>query len=706
MKASIKHLVLLSIILIFNSSIAQTPAENIAAMQLGQIKKTAKHAIRKGDVYSAIDYYEYMVNKKPKNDKLRYCLASLYKETRDYEKAQKVFSDVYNSNNKKYPLAHFFKAQMLQNQERYEEAIADYKAFSKKYKGYKESRKYKKLSKLGIQGCELALINKDSLSNIVIYHLDTSINKAHIESSPFYVDEQTVHIVSLREDEINFYNLQDTNTVIPKQNFHIISRSNNDWAYSDKLDYPGQDLVNVSSGTMSKDGQRFYFTKCNKNWKNEMICKIYVSKKIGNTWSESEILQGPVNDPQYTATQPTIGYNSKNNEEVLYFVSNRPGGKGGFDIWYSTFSTKKAAFLKVKNAGSNINTKGDDVTPYYNHTNHALYFSSNYLPGYGGFDVFKNYGELRKWELAENLGPDINTGADDLHYTLSPNRKTGMFTSNRVGGVSLKNKTCCDDLYEFKYTDYIHLALDGKLIAVQDSTFYNLLLSKNMIDTGGIDLSKIEPLENYEVYLYKINKSLDTKILIGIDSTSSTGNYFFNIEVGKDYEIEIKNRDWVINKDIATSHINRSDTIHLEDILVNVLPKDPIQLNNIYYNFDKSNLTREAKKTLNATIVEILKENKKIIVEILSHTDSKGDKDYNKRLSQDRAESVIEYLIKKGINKNRLKAKGYGESRPLAPNTNPDGTDNEEGRQKNRRTEFRIIGTLGNNLEYENEYFD
>ncbi|NCO56488.1 MAG: OmpA family protein, partial [Bacteroidetes bacterium] len=145
---------------------------------------------------------------------------------------------------------------------------------------------------------------------------------------------------------------------------------------------------------------------------------------------------------------------------------------------------------------------------------------------------------------------------------------------------------------------------------------------------------------------------------------------------------------------VDTRKITKSDTIRLDAIYINILPKESIIIKNIYYEYGKTHLTDQSKTAIDTTLLKVLINNPLLIVEIASHTDSVSSGDFNMKLSEKRAESVVKYLISKGIDKERLHFKGYGESKPIAPNTNADGSDNLEGRQKNRRTEFRIIGSL------------
>ncbi len=700
---NLKLKIILIFILIFQNGFSQTPIENILNMQISQIKKSAKHAIRNGDLYSALDYYAYLCEKKPKNNTYKFQLAELYRQVRDYENAEIWYNKAYLSNKEKYKKALYYQAQMQKSQGKYKTSIKNFEKFAKQYRNKKDSREFKHLTKTAIEGSKLAILSKSEKPNVLIQHLDASINKAHIEASPFYVDENTVNLVSMRIDKVEYYNLKDTNTVLPKQNFHVIKKEGGNWKYFDELDYPAKTEVNVSSGVYSSDSKRFYFTKCTKNWKNKMICKIFLSKKTKNGWTDAELLKGPINDPKYTATQPAIGINSKDGKEVLYFVSDRPGGKGGLDIWYSVYKESKGCFYKVKNAGSKINTIADEITPYYNSKMHTLYFSSNYWSGYGGFDIFKIYGELKKWDGLGNMAKGINSSADDIYFTLAPNRESGILASNREGGVSLKNKTCCDDLYEINFTNFIKLTAEGRLLGLKDSLFYKMLLEENLITQLTIDTSENPTLlDKFPVRLYMINKETGSKVLVAVDSTS-LGHFSFDLEHDKDYEIEIISKKKKYIRNLSTRNITSSKNISIDDIMIDIIPNEPIILDNIYYKFDKAELTQIAKNTIDTTILDILKKYPNILVEILSHTDSKGEDDYNINLSQARAESVVQYLILKGIESARLVANGYGETKPIAPNTDTDGFDNPKGRAKNRRTDFRIIGTIDKEIFYNND---
>ena len=678
-----KYKILISLVFTFYFAFAQ-PEKILKKIQPWQVKSFAKAAEQEGDLYSAIDYYEYHHKISPGNAKTIYKLGELYLKTRNYEKAEDYFLMSYEGSSKKYPLAHYFYAKSLMQQGKYKDAKEHFAKFVKEYKSGKEKKKYKKLSMAQINGCDLAKQLKDSSLKVVTTHLDESVNKAHIEANPIIIDDNTIWYTSLRADNVNYYDVNDTLNNLPLTKFYKAVKKGGKWCFVDTLNYFNDTILNVGNGAFSVDRGKFYFTKCKKNWKNKTICHIWVSYKEGGEWLEPEELPEPINIKNYTSTQPTLGVDAKKGRDVLYYVSDRPGGKGGLDIWYSIYDKRKNNFIKTKKMNSKINTIGNEFTPFYDNNTRNLYFSSDGLPGMGGYDIFKTTGDVRDWTEPVNYGYPINSQADDIYFTLNENRKEGFFVSNREGGVSLKNKTCCDDIYKFIYSEFIDIKFVGTLIANKDNSIFRTINEKMGIKT--ID----QGTDSINTTLSIID--LRTKKAININSkrTDKQGNCIYNLEPNNNYEIRVNNFGFFekIMK-VSTFNIKESTTLY-DTVIINPIPQKPIPIN-IYYDFDKYNLSDMAKNTIDSTLLIVLEEIPNLKIELSSHTDSKGEDDYNKKLSQKRAESVVKYLIKKGIKRDRLIAKGYGEEKPIAPNENPDGTDNEEGRQKNRRTEFKFI---------------
>jgi outer membrane protein OmpA-like peptidoglycan-associated protein len=378
---------------------------------------------------------------------------------------------------------------------------------------------------------------------------------------------------------------------------------------------------------------------------------------------------------------PTVGIDSKKNEELVYFVSDRPGGKGGMDIWYTYFDAKKKIYKAPRNAGPIINTVGDEITPTYDINNRTLYFSSDGFPGLGELDIFQTIGEIKAWSVPENLGAPYNSSADDLYYAKGKKEgaKNGFFVSNRKGGTNLLNETCCDDIYEFKEPEFVPLVVKGEVTEVSsDST-----------------IKKTGFLSNTPVSLYKIQKD-GSEHLIKSTTTDNKGVYSFQLEKGNNYKVIVeKNSYFTKRMELSTVSVVKPDTLTL-DLAVKKIPKEAIVITNIYYESGKAELRPESKTSLDKELVPLLKDNPQLIIEIGSHTDDVGSNEFNMKLSQQRAESVVKHLVEKGIPKERMLARGYGESKPLTTNVTP------EERQRNRRTEFKIIGTVKNaEINYE-----
>jgi outer membrane protein OmpA-like peptidoglycan-associated protein len=459
--------------------------------------------------------------------------------------------------------------------------------------------------------------------------------------------------------------------------------------------------MNTGNGAFSYDRKRFYFSRCEKDPDlGKIICKILVSNLENNEWQQPVELPSIINTKHTSNSMPVIGV-SRANSDVIYFVSDRSEGRGGLDIWFSYYDPKKDEWKQPKNCGRKINTVSDEITPYYNVDTKSLYFSSDRLPTLGGFDIYKAVGEAGNFSAPQRVQYPISSGYDDLYYVLEDSRERGFFTSNRPGGYSLRHETCCDDIYEFVYTDFINIAVTGKIFGITDSLFFKSIEQQYKNDmTIEIDVldqsNDIELLYNYPVNLYMIDPYSGKERFVKMFETESlSGKYFFSLEPEMDYIITVKDfNDEEKRLSFTTRNITYSDTLELDALLISTFPKHPIIIQNIYYEFARAELTKQAKATIDKTIYQMMNSFPNIIVEISSHTDSVGSDRLNDKLSQDRAQSVVDYLISKGIDKERLTAIGYGRHNPIAPNTNPDGSDNPDGRQKNRRTEFKIIGHL------------
>ena len=660
----------------------------------GQQKSNGIGAIAQGDWYSAIEYLEpYCQRKENDIESLRY-LGEAFRYARNYEKAEQVYQKIFDADKIKNLKDLYYLATMQKQNGKYKEAAENFKYFRKKYRGEKDSKQINKKARILMEGCEMAPKWIDTIPQpLRIERLDNSINHAHIEFSPLPVEEDKMIYASLLTDEA--VRVKEGDSLKFQRKFYTAEKTGGKWKSNgewNEVPFIANGL-DVGNGSFSPDGKRFYFTQCEKNWKNQMICSIYKSEKGANDeWMEAEKLAKNINSPNFTSTQPSVAIESFKNREVLYFVSNRPEGKGGLDIWYAVYNEKTKEFYDPKNAGFKINTAADEMTPFYDLATETLYFSTDGRPGLGGLDIYKAQGSKLKWEVAENIGYPTNSSADDLYYVLNTDGETGFFTSNRPGGASFSHPTCCDDIYSFEPDpDW-----EEKEILVVDKE--DLIEQKEIVKPRSTKLVG-ETLPYTMLSLSKIGSD-GQKIFVRNFYTKDNGSFEFKLDQLTDYEVTAKKENYLSNKIKVSVEENAPEIIN-RNIELNPIPKEPVIIPNIYYEFDKSVLTDTAMMEIDEKLLNLIIENPALIIQISSHTDSKGNEVYNEKLSQRRAESVVKYLRAKGVDPQRLKAKGYGESKPIAENKKSDGSDNPEGRQKNRRTEFLIIGTLDNEIIYE-----
>jgi outer membrane protein OmpA-like peptidoglycan-associated protein len=340
-----------------------------------------------------------------------------------------------------------------------------------------------------------------------------------------------------------------------------------------------------------------------------------------------------------------------------------------------------------------VNTIGDECCLFYNISTQSLYFSSRGRKnGLGGFDIYKTTGSGRKWAEVIPFTKPVNSSFDDYYFSILKNNKEGFFTSNRPGSLTLNNGTCCDDIFSFKINECVGIYSRGNIRYSMNNEFYKALNEKYHLGLSYPDNNSI--LGDVPVELYLSGENEKDDILASKTTTDKNGNFTFELERDKYYKILVKNFGY-LEKELLVNTFNKdcSDTISVATTLINYLPSISIKIN-IYYPFDKYFLTDSAKQTIDTKLLPLFDLFPKGILEIGSHTDSAGTDQYNIRLSQQRSESVVSYLISKGISGERLVAKGYGESIPVAPNTNPDGSANLEGMQLNRRTEIKIVGEI------------
>jgi outer membrane protein OmpA-like peptidoglycan-associated protein len=334
----------------------------------------------------------------------------------------------------------------------------------------------------------------------------------------------------------------------------------------------------------------------------------------------------------------------------MFFISDMPGGIGGTDVW--CVIKQGDSWSKPINLGASINTTGNEMFPYY-HNDGSLYFSSDGHGSMGGLDVFITSLVKGKWLRPENLNYPLNSSKDDFGFVLSENDSTGFVTSARAAGT--------DEMFEF---------------VKRPPTFYVFGLVTS-IKTG-------KPLAGVKVVLSDISGKTIKEM-----ATSYKGDYRFKLPLNTEFKIHVSKAGFFATSS-RFSNIGKkfSEEFEVNLKLDELIIEKPIFIANIYYDYDKWFIRKDAKPSLN-NLVKVMEDNPKIVIELSSHTDSRASGRYNLVLSDKRAHAAVEYIISKGINRNRITAKGYGETMLLNKCKNNIECTEEE-HQENRRTEFKV----------------
>ncbi len=440
--------------------------------------------------------------------------------------------------------------------------------------------------------------------------------------------------------------------------------------------------TNANEGTawFNKSYDEIYFTRCYSEDQRDQYCKLYFSMKPNDFWVEPEAL--PFFDDKTNYGQPTL----IENDSVLIFSVCAEDNKT-YDLYYSV--RVENGWSEADIMPSSINTEGNEKFPTaYKDT---LYFASDGLPGYGGLDIFKTY--LRSdgsWSRPENMGIPVNGGADDFGLVVDPNFKSnsnvlsqGYFTSSRNTGFG-------DDIFFFaQYAKEEEDKTDTEEPEVAESEEYNIYLAGRVVevqyqnDDPNERITGKSPIEASDINISSPDTLLNLK-------TDKNGRFLLTLNDGN-YAIKASKKDFLTNsirQRINSQNLTGDTTINVEIALDPIIYNQEIILQNIYYDYDKWDIRDDAKPTLDS-LYATLDLNPEISIQLSSHTDCRGEIDYNNILSQKRAQSAVDYLKSKGISEGRLMAKGYGKTR-LRDNCNCDDCTDEQ-HQINRRTTFTIL---------------
>lgn len=635
--------------------IAITTFSSAFAQEQFNLRDRARKLLDEYQYFQAANLYQKLVDvKSPKlvdMEDLAYC----YIKLQDFEAAENWYARVVA--NKDSKPENFIKyGESLKSNLKYVEA-------KKAFQSYSALTGDQKSVELNLAGCDSAMT---WIANPTIHQLKneegvntplSNFGAYPIKNSLFFVSEPDVK-------SKNVYG----RTGRPYLRIYDAARAGDNSLSSPKLDSSIFNNGNYHIGPIAtnKNGNVFYVTRTTTGKTLEVERKGGFKYSTANlelyifTLKDGKLEEKPF--PYNNVEKFSVGHaNLSTDEKTLYFVSNMQGGLGGTDIWFCELQND-GTWGAPKNAGSNINTARDEMFPMIN-IDGTMYLSSNGWPGMGGLDVFGAKGEKQNWTKPQNLKYPLNSAADDFSYLMTTNSADvvkGYLSSNRKGGVGN------DDIYSFTY-NYIApkliLALKG-----------NVLNKKNG-----------EIIPDASVTLYG-----DGQQIVARQSSTQKGTFLFDISPEKTYQVLAqKEKFYADSMSISTVGIAKSQTL-TADLKLEPLYEigKTIELKNILYDFDKDNIRADAAKILNE-LVRTMRDNPSLEIELGSHTDSRGVDVYNLDLSQRRAKSVVNYLVSRGIARERMTAKGYGETQLLNKCSNGVNCTVEE-HQANRRTEFKI----------------
>jgi len=459
-------------------------------------------------------------------------------------------------------------------------------------------------------------------------------------------DDEYLPVATADESELIF-----TRKISNNEDFYKSVKVNGKWQtatyLSSNINTP---QYNEGAQSISQDGKYLFFTGCNRP-DGLGRCDIYVAKKESDDWGKPYDLQPPVNTPGWES-QPSISSDGR----TLYFVSNRKGGYGGYDIWKSTVTDK--GWSEPENLGPNINTAFDEQSPFIHADDSTLYFCSDGWPGFGGKDLFVSHlGKDGKWGKPVNVGYPINSSGDENGLTVTATGQYAYFASNKLNGYGGY------DIYTFELpeSDRPHLVTYVKGIVTDARTHRPLDAAVEIID-----LEKNSPV--YQDY-----------------SSADKGDFLATLTAGKNYGLNVSKNGYLFySANFSLIGIKAKEPYNLNIELSPIEVGNKVVLNNIFFDTNKFDLKPDSKAELEK-LLEFLAQNPNIRIEISGHTDNVGNMQSNQVLSENRAKAVYSYLVAAGVNPQRLVYKGYGQTQPIVPN------NSDENRAKNRRTEFKII---------------
>lgn len=527
-----------------------------------------------------------------------------------------------------------------------------------------------------ISECETGKRLSASPERVFVDNLGPNINTAFPEYGPsISTDETTIFFTGRRSNSVG--GKRDPNDNNYFEDIYTSEKKNGKWQPSKPLSKNVNTDGHDATAGLSPDGSKLYVYR-NIGYDGG---DLYESVLFGLDWEEPVRMNKNINS-KYHESSVSLSFDGKR----LFFVSNKDLGLGADDIYYSDMDVN-GEWGPSKNIGPEINTRYREEGVFMHPDGVTLYFSSQGHGSMGGFDIFKSTLENGKWSTPVNLGYPINGPDDDVFFVVSGSGNRAYFASAKQGGFGEQ------DIYKITFLGPEKQPLlnsqDQLLSAVSNPVSH--LKTESAIEVKSARLTILKGVVLDEKSLKPIESTIELTdneknvVLATFKSNSSSGKYLVTLPSGKNYGLAVKCQGYLFHSE----NFNLPEAAEFQEFNLDITLKkmeigNTIVLKNIFFDFDKSTIRPESQAELNR-LIKLLKDNPGLKIELSSHTDDVGSDEYNTRLSFARSNSVVDYLILKGISPSRLVPKGYGESMPI------DKNDTEEGRQNNRRTEFKIL---------------
>ena len=600
------------------------------------------------ELEAALSKFEEAIKLWPRYGDALYRSGSILYTAKDYEHSMMRFQEAEANLDPVPPRLYFYLGDMHFKKDEFAEAEKYYKEYLKLQP--RDKPFYNKTAKRNV---DIAAYAKEAIKNKIAFdpeNLGLEINSPYGDYMPnLTADDALIFFTSRREGSLGSRNPLSGKYA---EDFYYSERGEDGkWQPAKSLGEPVNTTGNEGAASFSPDGQWVYFTACNRE-DGKGSCDLYVARLKGREWTQPQNLGENINT-EYWESQPCISGDGR----TLYFVSNRRGGVGGYDVWFSR--NVNGEWQPAENMGIPVNSEGGEMSPFLHADGKTLYFASDGHPGFGGTDLFMSTKDGDKWTPPRNLGFPLNTSADETNLFINSSGEKGYINSDRKGGMGGQ------DIYEF---------IVDPSIRPKVATF----VRGHVYEEG----SK-KPLAATVVFV-----NLETRDTIrSVQTNALDGKFLLSLPLEEDYAAFTDKAGYLFNsKNFSLKEIKDGSKYYDLDIYLNKLSEagtGPIRLDNIFYATGSWELQDASIAELDH-LLSFLRINPTVEIEIAGHTDDVGTSTDNKTLSKKRAGGVVEYLTQHGIDAGRVTAVGYGEDKPQCT----EKTD--ECRALNRRTEFRI----------------